>query len=166
MRIRSTFVAALLLACSATAVSAQAPATAATTPHDGKRAEWCTQNPERCAELKAKHEAKCAENPQKCAERRQRHEQRRAEHEARCAQDPQKCAEKKQKFEERRQQCAADPAKCEAERKKRLQKHRDQLETECAAQPGGKACKRLERDPGDGKFHGRGHGKLKAAPGA
>lgn len=111
---------ALVLLCGLMGTASAQPAPATTPSDRAQRAvEWCQQNAERCAELKARREAKCAENPQKCEERRQRFEQRRAE-------------------------CAADPEKCKAERRKKMEEHRSKLQQACQEQPDGRACKRLQ----------------------
>lgn len=112
--------ATVLLLCGLGVAHAQAPA-----PTDGagthhKAAQWCEKNPERCAERKALHEKRCAENPQKCAEMKQR-------------------------MEERRAQCAADPEKCKAERRQKMEKHREHLQERCLEKPDGRACKQLQK---------------------
>jgi hypothetical protein len=112
----------LLLLCGFGTAFAQTPPPPAPSEHGhGQRAvQWCQENPEKCAEMKQRREAKCAENPQKCEEQRQR-------------------------FEERRAQCAADPEKCKAERQQKMQDRRAKLQEDCADKPDGRACKRLQK---------------------
>lgn len=138
----TTAAAAGLLALGATAArAADAP------PNMPQGKEWCEQNPDRCAEMRARREqwcqqnpeqcqrieqrradrqAWCDQNPEECAARREqmrkRMEQRRAERQAWCEQNPAECAkqreERRQRMEERRAQCEADPASCEPMKRK------------------------------------------------
>ena len=68
--------------------------------------QWCKANPEKCKELKARHEA-CKADPEKCKAERQ------ARREEWCKANPEKCKE----MQARREACKADPEKCKAERK-------------------------------------------------
>jgi len=83
---------------------------------------WCKENPDKCAELRAKHEALCKENPEKCEQMKQR----RAERAEFCKQNPEKCAEQRERFQQRRAEmkakCDADPAKCEQMKQKRRER--------------------------------------------
>jgi len=92
----------------------------------------CAQNPDRCAELRAKMQAKCAEDPKACEERKARMEARIARFKEKCAADPQACEEKKARMQQRaaewKAKCAADPAACEQKKaamQKRFQERLD-----------------------------------------
>jgi len=89
------------------------------------RAAYCKENPGKCEEARAKHDAFCKENPEKCEQMNQKH----AERQAYCKQHPEKCeqqrARMKQHHDEMQAKCAADPAKCEELKKaqRERQKH-------------------------------------------
>ena len=93
----------------------------------GGGSEWCKENPGKCEEARAKHEAFCKENPEKC----EQWNQKRAEREAYCKDNPQKCAEQREQFKQHRAEmkakCEADPAKCEemkqARRERFMKRH-------------------------------------------
>jgi len=97
--------------------------------HEGTpgSSEWCKENPGKCEEARAKHEAFCKENPQRCAEMKAK----RAEREAFCKENPETCAEQREKFKlhraEMKAKCEADPEKCDemkqAHREKFKQRH-------------------------------------------
>jgi len=60
--------------------------------------EFCTANPEKCEEMKAKRAERrefCKANPEKCKEQREQLQAKRAELQAKCQADPAKCAEMK-----------------------------------------------------------------------
>jgi len=75
--------------------------------------QFCQENPGKCEEARAKHQAFCQENPEKCEQIKQK----RAERRAFCKQNPEKCQEQRAQMKARRaemkEKCAADPAKCQ-----------------------------------------------------
>jgi hypothetical protein len=77
----------------------------------------CEQNPDKCAELRAKAQAKCAEDPAACEARKEKFAERAAKLKEKCDANPEQCAARKarlqQRAEEFKAQCAADPAACE-----------------------------------------------------
>ncbi len=84
--------------------------------HAAQREKMCTQNPEKCREMKAKMEQRreaCKADPGKCRQERM------TMREKMCAQNPEKCKEMKSKKEQRREACKADPEKCRQERQAR-----------------------------------------------
>jgi len=105
------YLAFLLLAGFGLAVQAQEAPQAA--PKAPMAKERCTDG------AKHRHEAFCKDNPQRCEELKAKHEQMREQ----CKQDPAACEKKreemrakmKERFEER---CKANPERCEAMKKR------------------------------------------------
>ncbi len=108
------------VACSV-AVSAQGlpgasvrPDAKAATPADrdsmkDRRQEWCKDNSQQCADIKAKmaeRHARCKADPEKCRV------EMTAKREERCKADPKRCEEMKARRKVRHEQCKADPSKC------------------------------------------------------
>ena len=91
--------------------------------HPGR--EWCKENPGKCDEARAKHEAWCAQNPDRCAKAKERRAARREW----CEKNPEECAQKKaewqQKHAELKAKCDADPAKCNEMKQQMRQQMRE-----------------------------------------
>lgn len=96
----------------------------ANVPTGSQKAMHCTQDPEACQRLQGRLEGYCKDNPERCAEFRAKREEMRQK----CAQDPAACEKQRQemrakareRFEER---CKTDPQRCEA-MKKRWEEHK------------------------------------------
>jgi len=76
------------------------------------RREFCTENPGKCEEARARHAAFCKDNPEKCEQMKRK----RAERRELCKQNPEKCEEQraamKQHRAEMQARCETDPARC------------------------------------------------------
>jgi len=97
-------------------------------PMKGRMQQRCKDNPQQCADMKAKLQERreqCQADPQKCRD------EMKAQREARCKGNPQRCEEMKAKMKARREQCQADPQKCRAERRARFEQRCQQNPQRC-----------------------------------
>src|ERR1700741_4083010 len=67
----------------------------------------CQQNPDKCAEIHAKIQAKCAEDPAACAARKEKFAERAAKFQEKCDANPERCAEWKAKMKQRAEEFKA-----------------------------------------------------------
>lgn len=125
-----------------------------------RRQEWCKDNSQQCADMKAKsaeRHAQCKADPEKCRA------EMKAKREERCKADPKRCEEMKARMKERHEQCKADPQKCRDEMKTRFEErckqnpqrceemkaHMKARQERCKADPA--KCAPATREPPDAK---------------
>jgi hypothetical protein len=73
------------------------------------RQQWCTDNPQKCQEMKTRMQEKCAQDPKRCEEHKARH----AEHKAWCEANPEACQKKRAEMRAHRQACREKPESCQ-----------------------------------------------------
>ena len=173
--IRSTIIAAVLaLPLAASAAEglggAKVQPGAADAPARGEpRRPQCEGSPEQCREqMRARFEERCRENPQQCAEMKAKIEQRRAE----CQADPGKCREQaRARFDERLRQADSDGngalSRTEAEQgMPAISRHFDAIDTNGDGQITREELEAAQAKRGAPRSGGRGTGSPSSGPGA